>query len=227
MKRNIATDLATALAVTVLFAGASPASAQDTTASTNAVVDLSDFDAAPDGVSILALDGDSFKMLSIATAPYKSKAPAALSAARTVAVTKAKAGLSRFLNESVSAEDYMEKETTKVKVSSPDGGETFVTIPDGATVSMNMWAFNNGMMAEIESQFEAFLKKGIAENPMKCEFYLPEAVGTGLRENRLNVKVIPTPDRWYGVTYAEDKPALTAAIAKMKAEGKYPDELWS
>lgn len=103
---------------------AAPVLAQDATAaSTNSIVDLSDFEAAPDGVSILALDGDAFQMISIATAPYKSAAPAALSSARTVAITKAKAGLSRFLNESVSAEDYMEKETTKVRVSSGDGTE--------------------------------------------------------------------------------------------------------
>lgn len=111
----------------LVLAAAVPSFAEDTSvASANAVVDLSDFDAAPDGVSILAQGGDSFKMLSIATAPYKSAAPAALSAARTVAVTKAKAGLSRFLNADVSAEDYMEKQVSKVKVVSSDGTESAV-----------------------------------------------------------------------------------------------------
>lgn len=122
-----ATPMKTFVLPLIAFAAllAAPVLAQDATAaSTNSIVDLSDFEAAPDGVSILALDSDEFKMLSIATAPYKSKEPAALSAARTVAITKAKAGLSRFLNENVSAEDYMEKETTRVKVSSPDGSET-------------------------------------------------------------------------------------------------------
>ena len=112
---------AVSLALALLLAGAAPSPAQDAAAPTNAVVDLSDFDAAPDGVSILAQGGDSFKMLSIATAPYKSAAPAALSAARTVAVTKAKAGLSRFLNTDVSAEDYVEKQVSKVKVVAENG----------------------------------------------------------------------------------------------------------
>jgi len=107
----------------LVLAAAVPAIAEEPSgASTNAVVDLSDFDAAPDGVSILALDDDSFKMLSVATAPYKTATPTAISAANTVAVAKAKGALSRYLNETVNVEDFLEKEVSKVRVVSADGG---------------------------------------------------------------------------------------------------------
>lgn len=104
---------------------AAPVLAQDATAaSTNSIVDLSDFEAAPDGVSILAQGGDSFMLLSIATAPYTNATPRALSAVRTVAVTKATAGFSRFLNMDVSAETYLERQVSNVKVVAEDGTAT-------------------------------------------------------------------------------------------------------
>ena len=111
----------TALAALILLSGAVSAISEEANTADSPAIDLADFDAAPDGVSILALDGSEFKILSIATAHYKSSAPAALSSARTVAITKAKGAISRFLNESVSAEDFVEKEVTKVRTVSPDG----------------------------------------------------------------------------------------------------------
>lgn len=101
---------------------------KDAGSGTDFAMVLSDFDAAPDGVSILAAEGDAFKMLSIATAPYKSATPAALSAARTVAVTKAQGALSRFLNENLSVEDYLEKEVSKVRIVSDGGAESAAQI---------------------------------------------------------------------------------------------------
>ncbi len=112
----------TAVLTMILCVSTIPCHAQQAEGETQATtIDLSDFDAAPDGVSILSLEDDSFKMLSIATAPYRESTPAALSKVRTVAITKAKGALSRFLNESVSAEDFVEKEVSKVKTVSPDG----------------------------------------------------------------------------------------------------------
>ena len=112
--------IATALAASALLAV--PAFAQNAIpTATNDVVVLSDFEAAPDGVSVVALGGDSFKILAIATAPYRADTPPAISSARTVAVTKAKGALSRFLDEKVELEDFLEKEVSKVRVVSPDG----------------------------------------------------------------------------------------------------------
>lgn len=108
-----------------------------------------------------------------------------------------------------------------------DDGKTFVTIPEGSTVSMNIWAFNKGMMHELETSFPKFLEKAMPENPLKCEDYLPEAVRRAIAGKRASVKVIPTHDRWHGVTYSQDKPALVAAIKEMKAKGIYPEKLWN
>ena len=64
------------------------------------------------------------------------------------------------------------------------------------------------------------------KNPLKCEFFLPAVVGELLAEKKAVVSVLKSEDRWYGVTYHEDKAAVTAAIAQMKQSGLYPQKLW-
>lgn len=88
----------------------------------------SGFDSMPDGVSVQTLGDGEYRVLSIASAPCKSEAPAVLSAARTVAVAKAKAAMSRFLDESVSAEEFLERE--KVRVRTADGENAEVSSTD-------------------------------------------------------------------------------------------------
>lgn len=107
-----------------------------------------------------------------------------------------------------------------------DDGSTWVEIPKGSTVSMNMWGFSESLMKELKERFCSFLAKGLSENPEKCEYFLPSVVGELLDEGKATVKVLPSEDRWYGVTYKEDKPVVTEAIARMKAEGIYPEILW-
>ena len=78
------------------------------------------------------------------------------------------------------------------------------------------------LLDEIEKGFPAFLEKGLKENPMKCEYYLPGVVSDLLGENRATVAVLKSADKWYGVTYKEDKPVVMEAIRKMEEEGLYP-----
>lgn len=104
-----------------------------------------------------------------------------------------------------------------------DEGKTWTPIPRGTLVSMNCWGFSAGLMPELKRLFVEFLKENLEKNPLKCEFYLPFAVNSLLQEGKADVQVLPTTDRWYGVTYREDKESVMAAIAKMKAEGIYPD----
>jgi hypothetical protein len=66
----------------------------------------------------------------------------------------------------------------------------------------------------------------LASNPLKAEFYLPAAVSQLLAEGKATVKVLHSADKWYGVTYAADKPMIVAALQAMAAQGKYPDGLW-
>ena len=107
-----------------------------------------------------------------------------------------------------------------------DGGETWVDVPANTVVSMNMWGYTPGMLDELEARFPAFLEKALVENPAKAEFFLPLAVEQLLREEKATVKVLESPDKWYGVTYAADKPQIVAALKGMTEQGLYPDGLW-
>ena len=103
-----------------------------------------------------------------------------------------------------------------------DDGATWNILPDLTPVSMNMWGFSTGFLKETEQRFEKFLREAIPENPLKCEYYIPSVVDELLREKKATVKVIETPDKWYGVTYKADKPLVMEAIARMENEGLYP-----
>ena len=103
-----------------------------------------------------------------------------------------------------------------------DDGATWTHLDDDTTVSMNMWGFSKSILDEIGKGFPAFLEKGLKENPMKCEYYLPGVVSDLLGENRATVAVLKSADKWYGVTYKEDKPVVMEAIRKMEEEGLYP-----
>lgn len=107
-----------------------------------------------------------------------------------------------------------------------EDGENWTDLPGDCAVSMNMWGYRKGFLKEIREEFPRFLEKTIRENPLKGEFYLPVTVKQMIAENRATVKVLHSPDRWYGVTYAADKPEVIRAIREMTDAGKYPDGLW-
>ena len=107
-----------------------------------------------------------------------------------------------------------------------DGGQTWVHLPKNSVVSMNMWGFTHSILEEIRDGFPAFLEAGLRENPLKCEYFLPAIVSDLLAEGRATVKVLESEDKWYGITYKEDKPAVTGAIQAMKDSGLYPERLW-
>ena len=105
-------------------------------------------------------------------------------------------------------------------------GENWVDVPAETTVSMNMWGYMPSFLKELESGFPKFLDKALVENPMKGEYFLPLAVDKLINSGEATVKVLTSPDKWYGVTYAADKPMVVAALQGMTADGKYPDGLW-
>lgn len=107
-----------------------------------------------------------------------------------------------------------------------DDGKTWITLPKGSIVSMNMWGFTASMLKEIQKGFPAFLEEGLKVNPMKCEYYLPSVVSDLLAEKKATVTVLTSSDKWYGVTYKEDKPFVQAAIKGLKDSGLYPQNLW-
>lgn len=107
-----------------------------------------------------------------------------------------------------------------------DDGKSWIPIPDNTPVSMNCWGFTPGLLKELKERFPAFLDKELKENPLKCEFFLPNVVADLLKDEKAVVKVIESEEKWYGVTYQEDKPSVMSAIKKMKDQGLYPDVLW-
>lgn len=107
-----------------------------------------------------------------------------------------------------------------------DGGETWTNVSEKAVVSMNMWGFTKSILTELEARFVPFLEANLPVNPVKCEYFLPFVVDELLKENRAEVTVLNTPDRWYGVTYKEDKQMVMDAIQGMKDAGIYPEKLW-
>ena len=107
-----------------------------------------------------------------------------------------------------------------------EDGEHFTFVPAGTIVSMNLWGFQPAILSEIENSFAPYLRENLPVNPLKCEYFLPLIPNELSHEGKASVKVLSTHEKWYGVTYHDDMPKLQAAIARMKAEGVYPDELW-
>ena len=107
-----------------------------------------------------------------------------------------------------------------------EDGENWVDLADDTIVSMNMWGFMPSFLDEVKARFSAFLDKALAENPLKGEYFLPSPVAQLIGEKKASVKVLTSPDKWYGVTYAADKPVVMAALKAMTEDGKYPDGLW-
>ena len=107
-----------------------------------------------------------------------------------------------------------------------DGGETWHSLPADATVSMNLWGFTPGFVEDLKRDFRAFLENDVPKNPMKAEYFLPFVVNDQIRAGKADVRVLKSADKWYGVTYKEDKPVVMRALADMMASGVYPDPLW-
>ena len=107
-----------------------------------------------------------------------------------------------------------------------DKGETWHEIDGNTIVSMNLWGFSESFIKEAKDRFAAFLDDAMVNNPLKGEYFLPSVVSQLLDEGKASVKVLQSPDKWYGVTYREDKPGIVKALADKAADGLYPTPLW-
>ena len=126
----------------------------------------------------------------------------------------------------VTERTHIEKTATGARYTEDDGA-SWTDLPGETIVSMNLWGFTNSFIAETEQRFAAFLDENLSKNPLKCEYFLPSVVSQLVEEGKAQVKVLKSGDKWYGVTYKEDKPVVVAAIAEKTAAGVYPDNLWS
>ena len=108
-----------------------------------------------------------------------------------------------------------------------DGGESWTDLPGKTPVSMNLWGFGKSFLEEADRRFAGWLDENLAKNPLKCEYFLPLVVTELLEEGKARVQLLHSADKWYGVTYREDKPVVVDAIARMTREGLYPEDLWA
>lgn len=95
-------------------------------------------------------------------------------------------------------------------------------------VSMNCWGFTPSLFPGLDTQFREFLARvgSASVDPVKAEFYLPASVSTMVARGEATVRVLPTESAWFGVTYREDKPRVSAAVAELVRTGKYPAKLF-
>ena len=109
-----------------------------------------------------------------------------------------------------------------------DDGNTWTDLAFDTVVSMNMFGFTPSFLKELEAGFPTFLREQLPANPMKAEYLLPRSVDGMLKAGKATVRVLTSEDRWYGVTYAADKPVVVAALKEMTEQGMYPAEgLWA
>lgn len=111
-------------------------------------------------------------------------------------------------------------------VYSEDDGITFVPIPLETIVSMKMWGFNPSIMGELEKAINQFYLKDASNNPLMAECNIPSEVDKLLQAGIASVEVLSSKDKWFGITYKEDKPFVVESIQELKNQGVYPEKLW-
>ena len=134
---------------------------------------------------------------------------------------------------SVNEQDYLTGVVERTHIISTSDGalysedmQTYHRIPEDTLVSMNLWGFTTSYLDALVAGFPAFLEDAMANNPLKGEYFLPTVVNNLLTAGRCDVKVLPSHDKWYGVTYKEDKQVVQDALRTMSEEGLYPMPLW-
>jgi hypothetical protein len=123
--------------------------------------------------------------------------------------------------ESVTELTKIERDGNGAKAAGADG--KVLQLTGDETVSMNMWGFTPALFAPLRERFVEFLKKHSAEE--KSEFYIPAAVNEIVSAGGARVKVLRSPDSWFGVTYREDRPFVVEGIRRLVAHGDYPEKL--
>ncbi len=129
-------------------------------------------------------------------------------------------------------EGMLESVTERTKITQEGGvihftedeGKSWTELPGDTPVSMGLWGFTSSFLPEAQNRFVSFLEENLDKNPLKCEYFLPSIVSSLIDEGKAQVRMLHSADKWYGVTYKEDKPEVVAAIARMTAEGLYPAE---
>lgn len=128
-------------------------------------------------------------------------------------------------NKLTHVEEHFAIERAGDKVTAENSAREAVELPLDTIVSMNLWGFTPGFLDALNEKFAQFLD-GIKGNETKAEYLLPEVVGTLLKEDRAEVTVLTSKDRWFGVTYKEDKDKVVRAFRELYENGEYPEKLF-
>jgi flavin-dependent dehydrogenase len=105
-----------------------------------------------------------------------------------------------------------------------DEKEQFITIPGDSIVSMNFWGFTPSYFGFLNRAFETFIQKN-AEN-LKAEFYIPSVVNDLIKSKEATVRILHCDDKWFGMTYKEDRETVVKSIRGLVEQGVYPENLW-
>ena len=108
-----------------------------------------------------------------------------------------------------------------------DDGDTWVELDSDAFVSMNMWGLNESFIEEIENSLPSFFENEVKVNPMKSEIFIPKIISNLLENDKARVRLLPTDEKWHGVTYKEDKAMVEEEIQKLKDKGLYSQDIWN
>jgi NDP-sugar pyrophosphorylase family protein len=130
------------------------------------------------------------------------------------------------------ADGYLESAEELTQIVPQGAGATYTDaaghvhpLTGNEIVSLNTWGFQPDIFTHLETQFDSFLKaRGQDE---KAEFFIPTVVNNLVRAGQAKVRVLPTPDSWFGITYREDRPRVVDSIRRLITRGDYPEKLWS
>lgn len=134
----------------------------------------------------------------------------------------------------VSPDGYLEGITERTRIEKQDGGIAYTEddgaswhmLPENTTVSMNLWGFSDDILERFERLLREFLLNTVPGNPAKAEFFLPDVAQSVLTDGSAKIRVLKTGDRWYGMTYKEDRKLVEDALGTMREAGLYPPKLW-
>ena len=137
-------------------------------------------------------------------------------------------GVTRGVCKMDADNNLTEVDETKNIVKTADGAEADGKMLDcNSLVSMNMWGLTPDFLKQLEQGFEEFFEKTVPENPLKSEYLIPIYIGELLEKGEMSVKVLPTNDTWYGMTYKEDVALVKESFRKMLEAGVYKEELFA
>ena len=148
-----------------------------------------------------------------------------LSESGTVSRGVCATGEGNFLETVVERTKIERKEDGEVKYLSEDES-TWVAIPDTTPVSMNFWGFTPDYFQYSKEYFVQFLSDPKNIENLKSEFFIPLMVDHLIKTGKATCEVLDTTSKWFGVTYPEDRPEVVAKLAKLHADGQYPDKMF-